>query len=197
MSATQADAAVPATAGARVLGPLAVKLTTAVSVLPAESFTTSVKVPAAETMTFTLALAAPETMPIPAVLVHAYDTIVTPQAGALPPPSMVALPDLNPAGILIAAIGLRAAFTALNAFTMPAPHVVGAVVLQEHSTCEVDPLTHCGVGGVVTGCGYRVALAFIRAIICSGVRFAFAARISAATPETMGAEKLVPRLEFD
>jgi hypothetical protein len=76
--------------------------------------------------------------------------IVAPQAGALPPASNVPLPEVNPAGIFTAAIGLSAALTALKAFTMPAPHVV---VVQAHSTLEVEPLTHCGVGGVVTGCG--------------------------------------------
>jgi hypothetical protein len=34
----------------------------------------------------------------------------------------------------------------------------------------------------------------MRAINCAGVRFALTARISAAIPETIGAEKLVPRL---
>ena len=36
----------------------------------------------------------------------------------------------------------------------------------------------------------------MRAMSCGGVRFAFAARMSAAMPETMGAEKLVPKFEF-
>ena len=115
------------------------------------------------------------------------------QAAALPPASKVALPEAKPAGIDTAAIGLSAAMTALNALTMPAPHVL---VVQAHSTLDEDPATHCGVGGVVTGCGNAVALDCMRAMICGGVRFAFAARMSAAMPETMGAEKLVPRLEF-
>src|SRR5882757_1679540 len=191
MSAIQAEAALPALDGACVFAPPAVKLTTAVSLLPAESVTASVKVPAPETMTFTAELAAPETMCTPAVAVHAYDAMVIPHAGALPPPSMVALPDANTAGIVIAAIGSRAALTALRALTMPAPQVV---VVQVHSTFDVDPLTH---RATPAGCGYGVALALIRAMSCGGVRFAFAARISAATPETMGAEKLVPRLVFD
>jgi hypothetical protein len=114
-------------------------------------------------------------------------------AAALPAPSKVALPEVKPAGIDTAAIGLSAAMTALNAFTMPAPQVL---VVQAHSTLEEDPATHCGVGGFVTGCGNGVALALMRAMICGGVRFAFAARINAAIPVTMGAEKLVPRLEF-
>jgi hypothetical protein len=73
---------------------------------------------------------------------------VAPQAGALPPASKLPLPDVNPVGILTAAIGLSAALTALKAFTMPAPQVV---VVQAHSTLDVEPLTHCGVAGVVIG----------------------------------------------
>jgi hypothetical protein len=121
---------------------------------------------------------------------------VAPQAGALPPASNVPLPLVKPAGIFTAAIGLSAALTALNALTIPAPQVVGAVVVQRHSTCEGEPFTHCGVGGVVTGCGYGVALDLMRAISCGGVRFAFTERMSAAMPVTMGAEKLVPRFEL-
>jgi hypothetical protein len=75
---------------------------------------------------------------------------VAPQAGALPPASKLPLPDVNPAGIFTAAIGLSAALTALKAFTMPAPQVV---VVQAHSTLDVEVLEHCGVGGVVTGWG--------------------------------------------
>jgi hypothetical protein len=72
MSAMQADAAVPATDGAALFAPpLAGKLTTAVSVLPAESFTTSVKVPAPLDRMFTVELAAPETICTAPVLVHA------------------------------------------------------------------------------------------------------------------------------
>jgi hypothetical protein len=44
--------------------------------------------------------------------------------------------------------------------------------------------------------GNAVALDLMREINCAGVKFALTARISAAIPETMGAEKLVPRLAF-
>ena len=70
MSAIQAEAAVPAIDGAALVAPLAVKLTTAVSVLPAESVTTSVKVPAPLDMIFTAELAAPETICTAPLLVH-------------------------------------------------------------------------------------------------------------------------------
>jgi hypothetical protein len=150
MGAMQAEAALPPTAGAVVVALLALKVTIAVSLLPDESVTTRVKVPAPVVMTLTAALVAPETMWIAGVLLQAYDAIVALQAGALPPASKVPLPDVNPGGIFTAAIGLSAALTALNAFAIPAPHVV---VVQAHSTLDVDPLTHCGVTGVVTGCG--------------------------------------------
>jgi hypothetical protein len=62
MSAMQAEAAVPATEGAALVAPLALKLTTAVSVLPAESVTTNQRVPVPVDMTFTAELVAPDAM---------------------------------------------------------------------------------------------------------------------------------------
>jgi len=55
-------------------------------------------------------------------------------------------------------LGLSAAFTALNALTMPAPQVV---VVQAHSTLEetLEEQT-----GVPVGCGYGEALPSMRAI---------------------------------
>ena len=118
-------------------------------------------------------------------------------AGALPVASRVALPLVKPAGSFTAAMGLSAIVTALNAFTMPAPQVV---VVQAHSTLEVEPAVHSARGGVAGGKadsgGKGVALALMRAINCAGVRLALADSMSAAMPETMGAEKLVPRLEL-
>ena len=115
---------------------------------------------------------------------------MAPQAGALPPASKLPLPDVNPVGIFTAAMGLSAAFTARNALIMPAPQVP---VVQAHSTLELEPATHCAKPA---GCGKAVALPLMRAISCGGVRFALAARMSAAIPETMGAEKLVPKFEL-
>jgi len=89
------------------------------------------------------------------------------------------------------AIGLRAALTALNAFTMPAPHWVET---QEHSPDAGSVLGHTGRFPVLGG--NAVALDLMREITCAGVKFALTPRISAATAETMGAEKLVPRLGF-
>jgi hypothetical protein len=62
MGAMQALALEPAEDGAVVLAPPAVKRTTAVSVLPAESVTTRFSVPAPLEVTFTCALVAPELM---------------------------------------------------------------------------------------------------------------------------------------
>ena len=62
MGATQAEAALPATAGAGVVAPPEVNVTIAVSVLPDESVTTRVKVPAPVAITFTAELVAPETI---------------------------------------------------------------------------------------------------------------------------------------
>jgi hypothetical protein len=62
MGEMQAEEALPAAAGAVLVAPFAVKFTTAVSVLPAESFTTSVKVPAPLTKASTAELLPPDTM---------------------------------------------------------------------------------------------------------------------------------------
>ncbi len=69
---------------------------------------------------------------------------------------------------------------------------LAASLVQAHS-----PLLGSVVGQVGTStapAGNGVALDLIRAINCGGVRLLFTERISAATPDTMGAEKLVPRL---
>jgi hypothetical protein len=71
MGAMQAEAALPAVAGASVDALLAVNVTLAVSRLPEESVTTKVKVPAPVVMTLTVELVAPETMRIAGVPVHA------------------------------------------------------------------------------------------------------------------------------
>jgi hypothetical protein len=109
-------------------------------------------------------------------------------AATLPLASKLDVPIERLGGSLTAAIGLSAAFTAFNALTIPAPQVV---VVQAHSTFDEVLLEHTGVP---VGCGYGLALASIRAISCAGVRFPFTERINAAIPETMGAEKLVPKL---
>src|ERR1700730_8210816 len=89
--------------------------------------------------------------------------------------------------VVMTAIGARAAVTALSAFSMPAPH---SPLVHAHSPFALV-FGHCCNPA---GCGNALALASIRAISCGGVKFALTARISAATPETIGAEKLVPRL---
>jgi len=98
--------------------------------------------------------------------------------------SNIVLPDA-----VMTTIGLRAAVTALSAFTIPAPHWFGP---HAHS---VDPFDAVHWETPV-GCGNGLALDLMRAISIGGVKFALTARISAAIPETIGAEKLVPRLVF-
>src|SRR5271163_3962389 len=84
----------------------------------------------------------------------------------------------------ITEMGFSAAVTALNAFTMPAPHWP---VTQEHWPEVGSVVGHTGRFPVLGGNG--VALDCMRAISCGGVKFALTARMSAAIPETMGAEK--------
>ncbi len=73
---------------------------------------------------------------------------------------------------------------------MPAPHWPGT---QEHSPLTASTFGQTGRPAVFGGNG--LALASMRAINCAGPRLAFTARISAAMPDTMGAEKLVPRFD--
>ena len=51
--------------------------------------------------------------------------------------------------------------------------------------------------GIAAPVGKGVALAARRAANCAGVRLLLTERISAAMPETIGAEKLVPRFGFN
>src|SRR5450631_598583 len=132
-------------------------------------------------------------MVTPPVAAHAYEAIVRPQEAALPDASSTAvLPAAVDAGTTTAAIGRSAAFTACSAFTMPAPHSLPSVG-QAHSPVAASAF---GQTGRPAGCGKALALACILAMSCAGVRLALTARISAAMPVTIGAEKLVPRFGF-
>src|SRR5258708_8198407 len=116
---------------------------------------------------------------------------LTLHAATLPLASNTAgLPAVTVAGRATAAMGLCAALTALSALTIPAPHWVPSFG-QAHSPLFASLAGHTGRP---VGWGNRVALDLILAINCGGVRFALTARIRAAIPDTMGAEKLVPRL---
>src|SRR5882724_3374869 len=119
--------------------------------------------------------------------------MVRPQEAALPLASSTAgLPTPEVTGTTTAAIGRCAALTAANALTMPAPHWLPSLA-QRHSI-PLPLLSTAGQAGTPAGCGKAVELDFIREINCAGVRLALTPRIRAAIPETMGAEKLVPRL---
>src|ERR1700722_5797546 len=182
---------VPAEVGAVLVALVAPTVTVATSVPPCESVTVSVRVPAP--VTVTCAVLAPETMVRPPLAAHAYDWMLRLQAAALAlAEKMTELFAVYDAGNETAAIGLSAAFTALSAFTMPVPH--SPVAGQEHSSVPVTEAGQTGSARVLTGKG--VALDSSRATSCCGVRFPLTACMRPAMPDTMGAEKLVPRLEF-
>ena len=95
-----------------------------------------------------------------------------------------------------------AASTALAALSMPAPQVA---VVQTHSAGVVGSVKLPFASAVESASWHWVllvgeevgnasALDSMRAMICAGVRPAFSDSIRAATPETIGAAKLVPTL---
>ena len=90
-------------------------------------------------------------------------------------------------------MGLSACCTAFKALTIPAPHWPDPT--QEHWLVEGSRAGQIGRFPLLAG--NEVAPDCMRAINCDGVKFALTARISAAMPETMGAEKLVPRFGFN
>jgi hypothetical protein len=193
ISGGHAPALVAAEDGAVLVAPPEVKVKMVVSVFPSESVTVRVKVPwpLPLVVIFACAAFAPELIwTVPVGRVHAYEAIVAPHAAALPLAFNVVLPVVKPAGIATATMGLCASCTALKAFTMPAPHWPDP--RQEHCCVVASRVGHTGRLPVLAGNG--LAPNFIRAINCAGVKFALTARISAATPATMGEEKLVPRL---
>src|SRR5579871_4145486 len=97
--------------------------------------------------------------------------MVRPQAAALPLASKVGL-----LALFTAAIGRKAAFTALKAFTMPVPH--SPEDGQEHSLVVASVLGH--TGRLLVLAGKAVALDSRRATNCAGVRLPLTERISAA-----------------
>src|SRR5437868_2257600 len=94
----------------------------------------------------------------------------------------------------MAAIGRKAARSAPLAFVIPAPQVC---VVQLHSAVcrSVAPegTWQLGIAGSAeTGKGFAPSLS--RAMSCAAVKLLLTLAMSAAMPDTMGAEKLVPRL---
>jgi hypothetical protein len=108
--------------------------------------------------------------------------------------SVTGCPALTLTGRVTAAIGRCASCTAVSALAMPAPQVE---VVQLHSMSWESSLEEAGIwhwgAALLTGNGF-VAPCCRRAISCAGLRFALTESISPAMPETIGAEKLVPRL---
>ncbi len=80
---------------------------------------------------------------------------------------------------------------------MPAPQTL---VVQMHSapwmSASLAGVWHTVVMPVSLVVGNGVALACMRLISCADLRLPFTASINPATPETIGAEKLVPTLEL-
>ncbi len=191
----QASALLPALAGvvaARVIAPAASTGRVAVSMAPIESVTVNLIDPAAPSGVTVAcgAVAVAAWIATPPLATQEYAAMLRPHAATLPEASSTMAPPPLPAGNATAAMGRCAASTARNAFTMPAPHSLPSLG-HAHSPLDGSVFGHTGSPA---GCGNATALDSIRAINCAGVRFAFTARINAATPATMGAEKLVPRL---
>jgi hypothetical protein len=85
--------------------------------------------------------------------------------------------------------------------TIPAPQ--SAVVQLQGAELIVEAFVALGdiqlMGWLFvsnSGCGNGVAVAFNRVVMVVGVRLLFAPSINAIVPETIGAEKLVPRFGF-
>jgi len=95
-------------------------------------------------------------------------------------------------GSVIAAIGRSAALTAPAALAIPAPQFL---VLQMHSCVVASVCGHRGgcVDSPAEVVGKAVAPSFKRDISWHELKFRFTEDINAAMPDTIGAEKLVPR----
>src|ERR1700749_2204715 len=97
-------------------------------------------------------------------------------------------------GAAIAGHGRSAAFSAHGAFAIPAPQVC---LVQLHSlVCRSEEPDGTWQLGIVVSdeTGNVTEPSFRRAINCGAVRLLLALTMSAAIPDTIGAEKLVPRL---
>ncbi len=187
----------PALAGALLVAAEDVTTTCAVSIAPRLSVTTScsVTLPEPGACSRRCEPFAPFSDALPLTTDHAKPAMLRPQAAALVlASSVIRLPALTLGGRLTAAIGRCACWTAPSALAMPAPQVA---VVQLHSMSWELSLAELGTwhigAALLTGKGL-LAPCCRRAISCAGLRFALTDSISPAMPETIGAEKLVPRL---
>ena len=193
----QAFFALPEVDGAAVVAVLAVRVTVSVSMLPALSVTVSVRVPGDGSMV-TLEAVAPLTMMLEGTADQAKEAMAS--------------------GAGVGPLVLHPATLAPASMTLPAPMVVGKRDDRDgllrgldrrsaHRPCprriELPPFgqTHSPpepvagqVGTPAAPAGNGVAAACMRTMICAGVRLLFTDFMSAAMPDTIGAEKLVPRL---
>jgi len=192
----------PAVVGAVVVVAVGLMTTVAVSCNPMLSVTVSVAVAKPQAGGVTVAVAELAFCSIsdgPLVCAQLYVVTDRPAAAAPLPCSCAICPATTLAGAFTPAIGRSAAFTAPCALAMPTPHVLPSSV-QMHSACcrSLEPVGTWHTGGAIAAptelCGYGNAPSFRRARIWHEFRFALAEAMSAAMPETTGAEKLVPRL---
>src|SRR5262245_25080880 len=119
-----------------------------------------------------------------------------PSAAALPLPCIATFwPALNDGvGNETSAIGRCASSMANGVFAIPAPHVRPSLV-QMHWPPAVVLGQSGGCGETSSDvCGNAIALALMRSLIFAGLKLPFTDAISAAMPDTIGAEKLVPTL---
>lgn len=202
--AGQAEDELPDDVGAVLVSVEADSVTVSISALPAESVTVSVSVPVPPGgmlpgAIVTCALPAPLAISVAGFAVHAKEAMLLPHEATLVLASSTAAAPNGNAGVTMTPIGFSAALTAPSALTMPVPHcsvTPGPGGGQEHSPLVGSVAGHTASGGTALLAGKALALDLRRATSWAGVRFAFTDRIRAAMPETIGAEKLVPRLGF-
>lgn len=197
-----AQGLLPAFAGAWLVALAGVTVTSALSIRPwlSVTVTRSLTDPEVGATTVAVLVLAPRMaggLVVGSTTVHANPATLRPQAAALAEALNVAFcPGETEPGRETAAMGRSAASTALKASAMPAPQV--AVV---HRHCDswkswlLAGTWQTGTAGSsATDVGKGRADSRRRSSIWRVDRFALRDNINAAIPETMGAEKLVPRL---
>ena len=141
---------------------------------------------------------APTARSAPLTSVHAYPLIVRPSAPRLPLPS-APRSRRRPAadGADTIAIGRSAASTAPGAWTRPAPQVE---VVQLHSdscgSSSASGIRQVGTFGIGGEAGKGIAVACSAPRAVRAPRLPLTENMSAATPDTIGAAKLVPTLKL-
>lgn len=197
-----AHGVLPAFAGAWLVEPLGVTVTSALSLRPwlSVTVTRNLIAPKVGATTVAVLVSAPKMaggLAVGSTTVQANPATVRPQAAALADALKVAFcPAETEPGREMAAMGRSAASTALKASAMPAPQV--AVVHRHCASWKSWLLAGTWqtgtAGSSATDVGKGRADSRRRSSSWRVDRFALRDNINAAIPETMGAEKLVPRL---